>query len=109
MKLLKLEEMKGGWFVGDFTPTIVPTGEVEVAVKSYAAGASEARHYHKVAREITVIVSGKVRMNGVECGSGDIVVVEPGEATDFQALEDTVTTVVKMPSAKDDKYLAEES
>lgn len=109
MKLLKLEEMKGGWFVGDFAPTVIGTRDVEVAVKRYEAGASEEKHYHKVAREITVIVSGRVKMNGVECGSGDIIVVEPGEATEFEALEDTVTTVVKMPSAKDDKYLAEVS
>ena len=31
--------------------------------------------------------------------------MEPGEATDFEALEDTSCTVVKYPGANNDKYL----
>ena len=33
--------------------------------------------------------------------------LEPNEATDFEALEDTVNTVVKFPGASNDKYLGE--
>jgi len=44
-------------------------------------------------------------MNGTLYSSGDIITIEPGEATDFQALEDTITTVVKIPCVKDDKYI----
>ena len=47
-------------------------------------------------------------MNGRVFAAGDIVVVKPGEATDFEALTDTTTTVVKLPSAKGDKYLVGE-
>jgi hypothetical protein len=36
------------------------------------------------------------------------VTIEPGEATDFTALTDTTTVVVKMPSVKGDKYLRRE-
>ena len=39
---------------------------------------------------------------------GDIIVVEPGDCTDFLALEDTICTVVKYPGAKNDKYLVSE-
>ena len=47
-------------------------------------------------------------MNGVEYGKGDIVVMEPNEATDFEALEDnTVNVVVKLPGANNDKYEGE--
>jgi len=104
MKLIKLNDMKGGWFIGDFIPSIICTKEAEVAIKRYASGDLEVMHYHKLATEITVIVSGKVKMNGVEYSCGDIVVIEPGEATDFEALEDTITTVVKVPSVNDDKF-----
>ena len=107
MKSSKLSEMKKGWFVGDFYPTLFNTEEVEVAVKYYKKGDSEERHHHKIATEITVVVSGKVRMNGVEYNSGDIVVISPNESTDFEALEDSVNTVVKIPGAKNDKYLGE--
>ncbi|MGS4443404.1 hypothetical protein ACKUSX_10220 [Enterobacter roggenkampii] len=37
--------------------------------------------------------------------AGDIVKISPGEYTDFEALEDTVTAVVKLPGALNDKYL----
>jgi len=104
MKDARLEEMSKGWFVGDFAPSLLKTGEVEVAVKHYQAGDYELPHMHKIATELTVIVSGEVEMNGVRYASGDIVVIEPGEYTDFRVLSDTVATVVKVPGAVHDKY-----
>lgn len=107
MKKFSLSEMTKGWFVGDFSPTVLKTQDVEVAVKSYQSGDSEDRHHHKIATEITVIVSGKVRMNQAIYTSGDILMIEPGESTDFEALEDTTTVVVKYPGAQNDKYMGE--
>ncbi len=108
MKTARLEDMVKGWFVGNFEPTLYRTNDVETAVKSYRAGDREGAHYHKIATEITVIVSGRVRMNGVEYGAGDIVVMEPGDVTDFEALTDAVNAVVKLPGANNDKYVVEE-
>lgn len=107
MKTARLENMVKGWFVGNFDPTLIRTNDVEVAVKEYKKGAREERHYHKISTEITVIASGRVRMNGVEYVKGDIIVIEPNHATDFEVLEDTITTVVKYPGANNDKYLGE--
>ena len=67
--------------------------------------AREARHLHKIATEITVIVSGRVLMNDREYFAGDIVKINPGEATDFVCLEDAVSAVVKLPGALNDKYV----
>lgn len=97
--------MKGGWFIGDFEPSCLLTKECEVAHKKYKRGGSEQRHVHKIANEITLIASGKVLMNGKEYGEGDIVHISPGESTDFKALTDASTVVVKIPSVKGDKYL----
>ena len=105
MKTARLKDMTRGWFVGDFEPTLLKTTDVEVAVKEYKKGDYEQKHYHKVATEITVIISGKVRMNGLEYSAGDIIVMDPGEATDFECLEDdTKTVVVKYPGMGNDKY-----
>ena len=105
MKTAKLEDMIKGWFIGNFEPTLLRTNDVEVAVKSYNKGDYEEKHYHKIATEITVIVSGKVKMNGIEYSKGDIVVMEPNEATDFECLENgRQNVVVKLPGANDDKY-----
>ena len=108
MKSAKLADMVKGWFIGNFEPTLYRTNDVEVAVKEYSAGAYESKHYHKIATEITVIQSGRVKMFDRIFVSGDIVIVEPNDATDFEALEDTVTVVVKIPGANNDKYLVEE-
>lgn len=109
MKTAKLENMVKGWFIGNFDPTLIKTNDVEVAVKEYKKGDLEERHYHKLSTEITVIASGKVRMNGVEYGKGEIIVIEPNQSTDFEVLEDTITTVVKYPGAINDKYMGEPS
>lgn len=106
-KIIKtsLKEMKLGWFVGNFEPSLYKTNDVEVAVKEYKKGDSEQIHYHKIATEITVVVKGKVRMNDLILETGDILVIPPFHATDFEALEDTLTTVTKLPGANNDKYL----
>ena len=104
MKTFKLDDMTRGWFVGDFEPSVLRTKDAEVGVKRYEAGVKEARHMHKVAPEITLILDGEARMNDTVYRSGDIVLIEPGEATDFEALTDVTTVVVKMPSVIGDKY-----
>lgn len=106
MKTSKLKDMFKGWFIGNFEPSLYKTNDVEVAIKEYKSGDYEERHHHKIATEYTAVVSGKVRMNGIEYGAGDIIVMEPGEATDFECLEDgTVNVVVKIPGANSDKYI----
>ncbi|MCL2469636.1 MAG: hypothetical protein FWF24_05340 [Alphaproteobacteria bacterium] len=109
MKTDKLQNMKGGWFIGNFDPSLFKTNDCEIAVKSYKKGDYEAPHYHKIATEYTVIIMGRAKMNGVEYHAGDIVIMEPNESTDFECLEDgTTNVVVKIPGANNDKYLTEE-
>lgn len=100
----RLDGMTRGWFVGDFEPSLVRMDAAEVAVQHFAAGEVEAEHHHKLATEITVIVRGRAIMCGRELVAGDIIVLPPGTATSFQAIEDTTTTVVKTPSVLGDKY-----
>jgi len=107
MEKSDLSQMTRGWFVGGFEPTLYKTTDVEVAVQHFKAGDQEARHCHKIATEITVIISGRAIMNSNEYKAGDIVKIFPGEYTDFHAVEDTVTAVVKLPGALNDKYLEE--
>lgn len=105
MKIDHLDRMVRGWVVGNFDPSLYRTSAVEFAVQRFEAGANETWHYHKIATEITVIVSGRAEMNGREVAPGDIVMLEPGEGTDFRAIEETVTAVIKIPGVLNDKYL----
>ena len=106
MQTFDLSQMGKGWFVGNFEPAAYLTSDCEVAVKHYHAGDREAAHFHKVATEITVVVSGEIRMMGKTWKPGDIVVLSPGEVTDFEAVTDAINVVVKLPGASDDKLLA---
>lgn len=54
MKIGKLRDMKRGWFIGDFEPSLLKTRDCEVAVKSYRHGDHEGKHFHKIATEFTV-------------------------------------------------------
>lgn len=105
MQVENLKNMTKGWFVGNFEPSIYKTNDVEVAVKKYKAGEKEDLHYHKIATEITVVVSGIIKMNGIEYSEGDIIVLNPNEISDFEAVTDAVNTVVKLPGANNDKYI----
>lgn len=105
MKHLHLDAMIKGWFVGPFAPTALSTSSCEVAVKKYHKGDVEAAHVHRVAAEVTLILSGRVRMGDREWRAGDIIALDPGDVTDFEALDDSVTVVVKVPGVPGDKYM----
>jgi quercetin dioxygenase-like cupin family protein len=104
MEIKNLSEMTGGWFVGDFEPSAFRTKDFEVGIKVYEAGTRERWHYHMVATELTVIVSGEAEFNGLKYGPGSIVLIPPGKGTDFHAIEATTTVVVKVPSVAGDKF-----
>lgn len=103
-----LSEMKAGWFIGDFDPSLHKTQAVEVAVKYYEKGTKEKKHYHAQAKEFTVIASGKAKINDVYYETGEIAVVPPNTPTAFEAVTDVITTVVKLPSSRNDKYILED-
>jgi hypothetical protein len=105
VKLHSLKNMVRGWFVGAISPTVYHTEACELAIKKYKKYDYEQKHHHKIATEITIIISGKVKFNGVEYGPDDIITIEPNESTDFLVMEDTVTCCIKIPGALNDKYL----
>lgn len=105
MKTCSINSMKGGWFIGDFEPSILKTKDFEVACKYYKGGEKDGRHVHRVATEITLIVTGTVEMNGKTFGSGDVIMLDPGESCEFVAVSDTTLIAVKHPSVQGDKHL----
>lgn len=108
MNQAHLKDMVNGWFIGGFNPTALTTQACEVAVKTYKAGDFERKHFHKVATEVTLVLVGRVKMMGREWQAGDIIILEPGEVTDFEALTDASNVVVKVPGALEDKYVLDQ-
>jgi quercetin dioxygenase-like cupin family protein len=105
MKVRKLDEFFKGWVVGNFEPSLFKTDDFEVSVKNYVKGDYEHTHYHKIATEITIITKGIVEMNAVVYIPGDVIIIEPGDKTDFRTISDATTTVIKFPCVEGDKYL----
>lgn len=105
MRLASLNTMKMGWCVGLFVPNLLERDNIEVAIKKYRQGDKDQKHHHKLATEYTIVVSGKIRMNGIEFFEDDIIIVEPGESVEFEAVTDAKTCCIKSVSVKGDKYL----
>lgn len=104
MKLFHLDDFTNGWFIGNFEPTIEKTENFEIAQHFYHSGFMGTPHFHKLSREVNLIVRGLAMVNGKILGSGDIFVYEPNEISNVKFLDDTILIVIKFPSVPGDKY-----
>jgi anti-sigma factor ChrR (cupin superfamily) len=102
---MKLDDFKLGWIIGDFEPAIYKTKDIEVGVKYYEPLVKEPKHLHKIATEYTIILEGRVKVNGIEYSKGDLIKIDKNQISEFETLEKTITLVVKSPSAPGDKYI----
>ena len=101
---MKLKDFKKGWLVGDFEPAIFRSKDIEVGIKSYEAGVIEPKHVHKITKEFTIVLSGRVKMLGTEYKKGDVVFVDCGIENAFQSITKSLLLIIKTPSCPDDKY-----
>lgn len=104
MEKYNLKDFTNGWFMGNFKPALVNSENFEIGVKYYLKGDVDKAHYHKVAKEYTVVVFGIVEMNDKTFREGDIVEVHQNEIIEFRAITDAAILAIKLPSVKDDKY-----
>lgn len=101
MKILNIEDMVGGWFVGDFEPTAYKTKDFEVSYKLHPKGQEWDIHYHTDVTEINYVIKGNMVLQGKTLKTGDIFILEPYEIADPNFLEDTEIICVKTPSIND--------
>ncbi len=105
MKKENLSNFKGGWVVGDFSPSLFKNKDCEIAIKYYQDGDLEKKHVHKLCTEITIVVAGRISMNNTIVEQGEMLILEPNEACEFKCLSNnTITVVIKNPSIPSDKY-----
>lgn len=101
---MNIKDFTKGWLIGDFEPSLYKTKDVEVGIKIYKAGDKEKAHFHKIATEYTIIISGIVRMLNKLHAQGDIVVIPPNISNEFECIKDAILLVIKTPSVVGDKY-----
>lgn len=104
MKIHKINDMTRGWFIGDFEPSVLKTKDFEVGVLFFPKGEKKPPHYHKLATEYNVLLSGTFTTNGIQLFPGDIFIIEKDEIVDPDFHEDCKILCVKVPSHPKDKY-----
>jgi hypothetical protein len=92
-----------GWFIGDFERAVVRTDQFEVNWQTNARGHG-INHYHKVITEVQLVTRGRMLVNGTIFGPGDICMLEPGDISQIDYLEEVDTVCIKFPSVPNDKY-----
>lgn len=105
MEIYDLEDMKDGWFVGNFSPTAYPA-DFEVCYKQHSKGERWDTHYHKKATEINLLISGKMKINDTVIHAGQVFVIHPYYVSSPEFLEDCRLVIVKTISDPKDKFLA---
>lgn len=105
MNVSKLKYFTKGWFIGNFSPALLKSQEIEIAVKFFKAGQTEPLHKQLIATEITVVVEGIIKIGGGTFEQGDIITVFPEEVVAFESITDSALVCVKSPSIPIDKVL----
>lgn len=96
--------MEKGWYIGNFPKAIFQTDKFEVTCKDLKKGEVSEKHFHKIATEINLIISGKISANKKEFSEGDIIIIEPKEEVETIAIMDSKILTIKVPSVSNDKY-----
>jgi len=79
MKIYKHSDMINGWFIGNFSPSVIKTDNFEVCLKDINPNIKDCSHYHLKGNEVTLIVSGILKINNKTLKEGDIFLIEPNE------------------------------
>jgi len=95
---------KGGWFIGDFEPTVFKTSDFEVSYKLHHKGENWPKHHHKLSTEINFLIRGKMTINDILIEAGKIFIIDKNESVKPIFIENCELIVIKTPSIKNDKY-----
>ena len=55
MRKFRFENMKGGYYIGDFEPSAFKTKDFEVAFVKHEEGDTWVKHYHNLLTEINLV------------------------------------------------------
>lgn len=105
MKLSRLDDTIGGWFVGNFPQAAFQTDACEVSYKYHQKGEHWPTHYQEKVMEINLMVRGQMKMQGKILLSGDIFIIYPYEIADPEFITDCEVVCVKIPGITNDKVV----
>jgi len=97
-----LKNMKDGWLIGNFEPSILKTDSFEVCVKEVK---NDEPHYHKKGKEYNIVLDGEVEINGTIFKKDDVFIIEAFEVVNVEVLGYCRVLVVRPYSNPKDKYI----
>ena len=101
MTAINIKDFVRGWIVGDFSPCLVQTKDVEVAIMERRKAYKPDGHYHTQSTEYNFLVAGRAISNGRILEKGDCFVHQKNEKCEVEFLEDSTIIVVRTPSIND--------
>lgn len=107
MKLDHIKNFKGGWFIGNFDPSVLKTDLFEVGVANHKKGDFWPMHYHKEITEYNLLLKGKIKLQNTVLTEGSVFVIPPWEISDSEFLEDSQILIIKTPSLPKDKFIVQ--
>lgn len=108
MDVRDISDFTGGWFVGNFEPSLLRSEGFEVGWKIHHRHEGIKSHVHRVVTEYNLLAHGSMTVNGVLLEAGKLFVLYPGERVDAVIHTEQVHVVcVKVPSLPSDKELCE--
>lgn len=104
MKKYRWKDFKGGWFIGNFEPSLLKNKFFEVAIHFYKKDQEWPKHYHKEAREYNMLISGEMTINDFPIEENEIFVIDQYEIAEPKYQTDCTVLIIKVPSVPGDKY-----
>lgn len=109
-ELYNIKDMKspshdGGWFIGNFEPSIFKTNQFEVGHLFIKKGEITPVHFHQNHKEFNYIIKGKMSINNKILTKGDIFVFNENVISVPFFYEDTEIICIKTPSKPGDKVI----
>lgn len=105
LELINCNEF-GGWFVGDFQPSLINSKDIEFGFKRISKNTKPDYHFHKFKTEYTILLEGQIICQESNTIIKPITCIKllPFEKNDQLFIEDSLIIIINTPSKKNDKH-----
>lgn len=103
MEITHLNEFTKGWFIGNFTPSLVQTPFIEVGIVKHKQAEYWPVHKHIASDEVNVLLEGSMTLNKIPLYKNHIFKINKDENSSVEFLTDCSILVIRIPNFKGDK------
>ncbi len=101
---MNIKDYLDGWLIGDFTPCLINSKDVEVGLRSFFPYEYEGFYKREKTKEFIIIINGEVLIDDIVYSKGDIVEIDPGVVYDIMPISKVDALIIKDRSGADRVY-----